>query len=148
MTSVGPTRFERRISLRTTLRSTARRGGACREAKDCCGVDVYSRCMSDPWMGRSAKTLWATSPTVRQMRLLDEHPKRDDSSRPSSDGPVVGDQLTCGAFESSYYRVRSAVPRHCVVTHKQGTTTARIIARDLSENKTLRNSCGARASNS
>jgi len=25
-------------------------------------------------MGRSAKTLWATSPTVRQMCLLDEHP--------------------------------------------------------------------------
>ena len=38
MTSVGPTRFERRISLRTALRSTARRGGACREAKVCCGV--------------------------------------------------------------------------------------------------------------
>jgi hypothetical protein len=35
-------------------------------------------------------------------------------------------------------RVRSAVPRHCVVTHNLGTTTARIIARDLSENKTLR----------
>ena len=57
--------------------------------------------------------------------------KRDDSSRPSSDGPVIGDQLTCGAFESSYYRVRSAVPRHCVVTHELGTTTARIISRDL-----------------
>ena len=26
--------------------------------------------------------------------------------------------------------LRSAAPRHCVVTHKQGTTTARIIARD------------------
>jgi hypothetical protein len=72
MTSVGPTRFERRISLRTALRSTARRGGACREAKDCCGVDVYSRCMSVPWMGRIAKTLWATSPTVRKVRLLDD----------------------------------------------------------------------------
>ena len=38
MTSVGPTRFERRISSRTALQSTARRGGACREAKDCRGV--------------------------------------------------------------------------------------------------------------
>jgi hypothetical protein len=40
--------------------------------KNCCGVDVYSRCMSVPWMGRIAKTLWATSPTVRKVRLLDD----------------------------------------------------------------------------
>jgi len=29
--------------------------------------------MSGPVMGRSAKTLWATSPTVREECLLDEH---------------------------------------------------------------------------
>ena len=129
MTSVGPTRFERRISLRTALRSTARRGGACREAKDLLwGGRVFTLYVR-PMMGRSAKTLWATSPTVREMRLSG----RASSARrfksaferwPRYRGPTNMRRVRFVLW------LRSAVPRHRVVTHKLGTTTARIIARD------------------
>src|SRR5688572_13064770 len=53
-------------------------------------------------MGRSAKTLWAASPTSRSLRLFGPAAAARDLSRPSSDGLVAEDQLTCGAFESSY----------------------------------------------
>ena len=43
LVSFGPTRCLRRISSRTAVRTTARRGGACREAKDCCGARERSR---------------------------------------------------------------------------------------------------------
>jgi hypothetical protein len=74
LVSVGPTRFLRRISSWTALRSTARRGSACREAKTGCGASCKSRLRVRPKMGRSAKTLWATSPTSRRRCLLDGHP--------------------------------------------------------------------------
>src|SRR6476469_1261771 len=97
-----------------------------------------------PEMGRSAKTLWATSPTPYTPRLLDGQRARD-SSRPSSDGLVTEDQLTCGAFESSYGCDR--LHRGIASSHTgRGRRRRASYPGTLSENKTLRIPCGASAS--
>jgi hypothetical protein len=71
MTSVGPTRFERRISLRTALRSTARRGGACREAKVFLGVTcIHVVCPSHDGAERQNPLGYFTDGA--QGRLLDD----------------------------------------------------------------------------
>jgi hypothetical protein len=111
--SFGPTRFLRRMSSWTAWRTTARRGGACREAKDCCGAREWSRYMPALCRAERQNPLGYFT-DVAPDASFGSHSMRCVSSGPSSDGLVTEDQLICGAFDSSYgcARLRRGIARH------------------------------------
>src|SRR6185503_10293970 len=115
----GPTQNDRRISSRTAMRSTARRGGACREAKNGCGAACESRsylarcgpgCQNLFGLlhrRRAGCVFWIAIRALRFEWAFERWPRYR--------GPTNMRRVRFVLW------LRSRAPRHCVVTHRMFT---------------------------